>query len=153
VIHAPNVVTPVSVTVDNSLLKTDWIGGSFLTADNSKKDRTWQGNDNIYGMTKWLGASGRPVASIIDAKSFAKFWGIEDKGSTAKQIIFEGKRQNKSSSHRMRASEFALAAQSELGLSGTKTGIQFLTVGAGRPFSRYRESIVYSDWKKSLAAK
>ncbi len=153
VIHTPNVSTPVSVTAEGCLLKTDWIGGSFLTADNSKKDRSWQGGDNVYGMSKWLGSSGRPVASIIDAKSFAKFWGIEDKGSTAKQIIFEGKRPNKSSSHRMRATEFALAAQSELGLSGTKTGIQFLTVGAGRPFSRYRESIVYGDWKKSLAVK
>ncbi|MCX7419034.1 MAG: hypothetical protein NT013_05790 [Planctomycetia bacterium] len=153
VIHTPNVATPVSVTVENSLLKTDWIGGSFLTAENSKNDRTWQGNDNVYGVSKWLGSSGRPVASIIDAKSFGKYWGIEDKGSIAKQIVFEGKRQNKSSSHRMRASEFALATQSELGLSGSKTGIQFLTVGAGRPFSRYRESIVYSDWKKSLVAK
>lgn len=149
-IHTPNVASPVSVTVEGCLLKTDWIGGSLLTTDNSKKDRTWEGSDNVYGASKWLGSSGRPVTSIVDAKTFAKFWGIEDKGSTAKPIVFEGKRQNKSSSHRMRATEFSLAAQSELGLSGTKTGIQFLTVGAGRPFSRYRESILYNDWKKSL---
>ncbi len=152
-IHTPNITSPVNVTVESSLLKTDSIGGSFLTADNSKKDRTWEGSDNVYGVSKWVGSSGRPVASIIDAKSFAKFWGIEDKGSIAKQIVFEGKRQNKSSSHRMRATEFALAAQSELGLSGAKTGIQILTVGAGRPFSCYRESILYNDWKKSVAAK
>jgi len=32
-------------------------------------------------------------------------------------------------------------------------GEQFLIVGAGRAFSRYRESSLYNDWKNSLAAK
>jgi hypothetical protein len=152
VVHAPGVTTPIAVTAESCLIKTDWIGQAFLTADNSKKDRSWSGENNIYGVSKWLGASNRPVANVTDAKSFAKFWGNDDKSSTAKTIVFEGKRQNKSSSHRMRATEFALAAQSELGLSGTKNGMQFLIVGAGRSFSRYRESSLYSDWKKTLAA-
>lgn len=152
VVHAPSVMTPIAVTAESCLIKTDWIGQALLVADNSAKDRSWSGENNIYSVSKWLGANNRPVASVIDAKSFAKFWGIEDKGSSAKTIIFEGKRPNKSSSHRMRATEFALGTQSELALSGSKTGMQFLIVGAGRAFSRYRESSLYSDWKKTLAA-
>ncbi|MBC7817038.1 MAG: hypothetical protein IAG10_09140, partial [Planctomycetaceae bacterium] len=152
VVHAPSVMTPIAVTAENCLIKTDWIGQALLVADNSKKDRSWSGESNIYSVSKWLGASNRSIASVTDAKSFAKFWGIEDKGSSVKTIIFEGKRPNKSSSHRMRATEFALGAQSELLLSGSKTGMQFLIVGAGRAFSRYRESSLYSDWKKTLAA-
>lgn len=151
VVHAPMVATPIAITAESCLVKTDWIGQALLIADNSNKDRTWSGENNIYSVTKWLGTSGKPVASVTDAKSFAKFWGIEDKGSSAKTIVFEGKRQNKSSSHRMRATEFALGSQSELALSGTKTGMQFLIVGAGRSFSRYRESSLYTDWKKTLA--
>lgn len=151
VVHAPSVATPIAITAEGCLIKTDWIGQALLTADNSKKDRSWSGENNIYSVTKWLGANSRPMANVTDAKSFAKFWGIDDKGSSAKTIVFEGKRQNKSSSHRMRATEFALGSQSELALSGTKTGMQFLIVGAGRSFSRYRESSLYSDWKKTLA--
>ncbi|MFM9960856.1 MAG: hypothetical protein ACKV2Q_06485 [Planctomycetaceae bacterium] len=152
VVHAPSITTPIGITAENCLFKTDWIGQALLVADNSKKDRSWSGENNVYSVTKWLGANSKPVASVTDAKSFAKFWGIEDKGSSAKTIVFEGKRSNKSSSHRMRATEFALAAQSELAFSGSKTGMQFLIVGAGRAFSRYRESSLYSDWKKTLAA-
>lgn len=152
VVHAPSVSTPIAVTSEGCLIKTDWIGQALLVADNSKKDRSWSGENNIYGVSKWLGANSRPVASITDAKSFAKFWGIEDKGSSAKTIVFEGKRPNKASSHRMRSTEFALGSQSELAHSGTKAGMQFLIVGAGRSFSRYRESSLYTDWKKTLAA-
>lgn len=151
VVHAPSVATPITVTAENCLIKTDWIGQALLTADNSTKNRSWSGENNIYSVTKWLGANSKPVASVTDAKSFAKFWGIDDKTSTAKIIVFEGKRPNKSSSHRMRATEFALGAQSELALSGTKNGMQFLIVGAGRSFSRYRESSLYTEWKKLLA--
>ncbi len=151
-VHAPSVATPIAITADGCLFKTDGIGQALLVANNSAKDRSWSGENNIYSVSKWLGTNNQPLASVTDAKSFAKFWGIEDKGSTAKTIIFEGKRPNKSSSHRMRATEFALGAQSELSLSGSKTGMQFLIVGAGRAFSRYRESSLYSDWKKSLAA-
>ena len=152
VVHAPSVTTPIAVTAEGCLIKTDWIGQALLTADNSKKDRSWSGENNIYSVTKWLGASSKPVASVTDAKSFAKFWGIDDKTSTSKIIVFEGKRPNKSSSHRMRATDFALGAQSELALSGTKNGMQFLIVGAGRSFSRYRESSLYTEWKKTVAA-
>lgn len=152
VVHAPSVATPIAVTAAGCLIKTDGIGQSFLTTDNSNKNRSWSGGDNIYTVSKWLGASGRLVASVTDPKSFAKFWGIDDTTSTAKKIVFEGQRPNKASSHRMRATEFALGAQSELALSGTKNGMQFLFVGAGRSFSRYRESSLYSDWKKTLAA-
>ncbi len=88
---------------------------------------------------------------MTDLKSFDKFWGIEEKGSSAKTIVFEGKRPNKASSHRMRATEFLLGAQSELALSGTKSGMQISIVGAGRAFSRYRESSLYADWKKTQA--
>ena len=151
-VHAPSVATPIAVTADGCLFKTDWIGQALLAANNSAKDRSWSGENNIYSVSKWLGFNSQPVASVTDAKSFAKFWGIEDKGSSAKTIVFEGKRPNKSSSHRMRATEFALGTQSELSLSGSKTGMQFLIVGAGRAFSRYRESSLYSDWKKTLAA-
>lgn len=152
VVHAPSVATPIAVTVESCLIKTDGIGQAFLTADNSNKNRSWSGGDNIYTVSKWLGASGRPVASVTDPKSFAKFWGVDDKTSTAKKIVFEGQRPNKASSHRMRATEFALGSTSELALSGIKNGMQFLFVGAGRSFSRYRESSLYSDWKKTLAA-
>lgn len=152
VVHTPSVATPIAVTVEGCLVKTDGIGQAFLTADNSNKNRSWSSHDNIYAVSKWIGASGRPVASVIDPKSFAKFWGIDDKTSTAKKIVFEGQRPNKASSHRMRATEFVLGAQSELALSGTKTGMQFLIVGPGRSFSRYRESSLYSDWKKTLAS-
>ena len=151
VVHAPSVTSPISVTMGSCLIKTDWIGQALLVADNSKKDRSWSGENNIYGVSKWLGANSKPVMSVTDLKSFVKFWGTEEKGSTAKTIVFEGKRPNKASSHRMRATEFALGAQSELALSGTKTGMQFLIVGAGRSFSRYRESSLYADWKKTLA--
>lgn len=123
-----------------------------MTADNSNKNRSWSGGDNIYAVSKWLGASGRPVSSVTDPKSFAKFWGIDDKTSSAKKIVFEGQRPNKASSHRMRATEFASRCAIELALSGTKTGMQFLIVGTGRSFSRFRESSLYSDWKKTLAA-
>lgn len=152
VLHAPSIATPIAITAESCLFKTDWIGQALLVEDNSKKDRSWSGENNVYGVSKWLGTNNRPVVSVTDAKSFAKFWGIEDKGSTAKTIIFEGRRPNKSSSHRMRATEFALGATSELSLSGSKTGMQILTVGAGRAFSRYRESSLYNDWKKTLAA-
>ena len=152
VVNAPSATTPIAVTAESCLIKTDGIGQAFLTADNSNKNRTWSGGDNVYGVSKWLGSNGRPLASVTDPKSFAKFWGIDDKTSSAKKIAFEGQRQNKSSSHRMRATEFALGAQSELALSGSKTGMQFLIVGAGRSFSRFRESSLYSDWKKTLAA-
>ena len=152
VVHAPSITTPVAMTANGCLIKTDWIGQSLLVADNSKKDRSWSGEYNIYGVTKWLGANSKPVANVTDLKSFAKFWGSDEKGSSAKTILFEGKRPNKAASHRMRATEFALGSQSELGLSGTKTGMQFLIVGAGRSFSRYRESSLYADWKKTLAA-
>jgi hypothetical protein len=151
-IHAPTVATPIAVTADGCLFKTDNLGLAFLAAENLPKDRSWSGENNIYGVSKWVGASNRAATSVTDAKSFAKFWGIEDKGSAAKTVVFEGKRPSKSSSHRMRATEFALGAQSELALSGTKSGMQFLIVGSGRAFSRYRESSLYSDWKKSLAA-
>lgn len=150
--HAPSVATPIAITADGCLFKADGIGLALLVANNSAKDRSWSGENNIYSVSKWLGTNNQPLASVTDAKSFAKFWGIEDKGSTAKTIVFEGKRPNKSSSHRMRATEFALGTQSELSLSGSKTGMQFLIVGAGRAFSRYRESSLYSDWKKTLAA-
>ncbi len=152
VVHAPSVTTTIAVTAEGCLIKTDGIGQAFLVVENSNKNRSWSGGDNIYAVSKWVGASGRPVASVIDPKSFAKFWGTDDKTSTAKKIVFEGQRPNKSSSHRMRATEFALGSQSELALSGTKTGMQFLIVGAGRSFSRYRESSLYTDWKKTLAA-
>lgn len=152
VVHAPSVATPIAVTAAGCLIKTDGVGQAFLAADNSNKNRSWSSSDNIYAVSKWLGASGRPVASITDPKSFAKFWGIDDTTSSAKKIVFEGQRQNKASSHRMRATEFALGSRSELALSGTKTGMQFLIVGAGRAFSRYRESSLYTDWKKTLAA-
>lgn len=150
-VHAQSVTTPIAITADGCLFKTDGIGQALLVA-NSAKDRSWSGENNIYSVSKWLGTNNQPLASVTDAKSFAKFWGIEDKGSSSKTIVFEGKRPNKSSSHRMRATEFALGAQSELSLSGSKTGMQFLIVGAGRAFSRYRESSLYSDWKKTLAA-
>lgn len=152
VVHAPSVATPIAVTAEGCLIKTDGIGQAFLTADNSNKNRSWSSSDNIYAVSKWLGAGGRPVASITDPKSFAKFWVIDDRTSSAKKVVFEGQRPNKASSHRMRATEFALGSQSELALSGTKTGMQFLIVGAGRSFSRYRESSLYTDWKKTLAA-
>ncbi len=153
VLHAPVIATPISVTSDGCLFKADSIGQAFLVDENSNKNRSWSGENNIYSVTKWLGASSsKPAASVTDAKNFAKFWGIEDKGSTAKTIVFEGQRPNKSSSHRMRATDFALAAQSELALSGSKTGMQFLIVGAGRSFSRFRESSLYSDWKNALAS-
>jgi hypothetical protein len=151
-IHAPSVATPIAITAEGCLFKTDGIGQSLLVASNSAKDRSWSGENNIYSVSKWLGTNNQPATNVTDAKSFAKFWSIEDKGSSAKTIVFEGKRPNKSASHRMRATEFALAAQSELSLSGSKTGMQFLIVGAGRAFSRFRESSLYSDWKKTLAA-
>ncbi len=150
--HAPNVATTISIIAENNLFKTDWIGSTLLVADNSKQSREWSGLDNVFGSGKWLGTNSRAATTVTDAKSFAKFWGSDDKTSAAKSIVFEGKRQNKSSSHRMRATEFAVAAQSELGLSGNRTGMQFSIVGAGRAFSRYRESTLYTDWKRSLSA-
>jgi hypothetical protein len=45
----------------------------------------------------------------------------------------------------------------QLGVLGwwtaSKAGMQFLIVGAGRAFSRYRESSLYNDWKNNLASK
>ena len=83
VVHAQSVATPIAVTAESCLIKTDGIGQAFLVADNSKKDRSWSGGGNIYAVSKWLGASGRPVASITDPKSFAKFLGIDDTTSSA----------------------------------------------------------------------
>lgn len=151
-VHAPSVPTPIAVDVTGCLIKTDGLGISFLTTDNSTKNRTWASDNNIYGVTKWIGAGGRPVTSVIDPKTHAKFWNIDDKTSTAKKIAFEGQRLSKASSHRMKATEFALGSNSELSLSGIKSGMQFVIVGAGRSFGRFRESSLYVDWKKTLAA-
>ena len=85
-IHAPSVATPIAVTAEGCLFKTDGIGQSLLVASNSAKDRSWSGENNIYGVSNWLGINSRPVAGMTDPKSFAKFWGIDDKTSSAKKI-------------------------------------------------------------------
>lgn len=150
--HTPNVTTSVSITAEANLFKTDWVGATLLVADNNTKERDWAGTDNVFGSGKWLGTNSRAATNVTDLKSFNKLWGLDDKTSVSKSIVFDGKRPNKSASHRMRATEFAIAAQSELGLGGNRTGMQFSIVGAGRAFSRFRESAPYTDWKRSLAA-
>lgn len=147
VVVAKGVATPVAVDAQRCLFKTNWISSNLATSATDKGNRTWTGSKNVYNATRWLGRAGQPIDSITDEKSWVKFWGGAETDALTRPIIFERSRTARGYSNRARSFEWRIGETTRLAIENVRSGIQYGTVGSGRSYGRFRESILYNEWQ------
>jgi hypothetical protein len=139
--------TPIAVDSQKGMYKTIWISSSLSGSTTAPGNRTWTGSANIYDPKRWVGRAGIPVASITDEKSWTKFWGGKEEDAKQRSIVFTRTHSARGFSHRARALEWRIGETTKLAFENIRAGIQYGTVGSGRAYGRYRESILYNEWQ------
>jgi hypothetical protein len=147
------VTTPVNITAYGFALKGTWLGSSMLPDEKEYSNITWTGSNNIYDISKWVGAGGKAVAKVKDAKSFNDFFGGKDEKGGGKPLAFTGKKPNGAFSHTIRGEDFELAQNSTVYAYRLTTGIDPLVIGPGNGFLRFRDSFDYRDWQNGTTVK
>ncbi len=132
----------------NSLYKVKDLGSSMLKSGYKKTGRSWSGEGNIYDTSKWIGANGKSYSSVRDARSWSKFWGKKDIKPIKKTIGCSTRRRAGSYSHNVKSEDWDLKEFTSLAVMRPARGIRSGMVGSGFGFSRFRDSILYNQWKK-----
>ncbi len=150
VFYFPKLTNPVNITSLGCAYKADWMGSTMAATPARPKHITWTGQDNLYEVQRWIGAVGTPIATLKDEKTWNTFWGGTDANGSKKQIPFVGKRQHDAYNHTVSGEDFEFSPGSSIYVYRRKTGIDPLTVGPGRGFSRYRESFDYRNGERGM---
>lgn len=149
----PNVAGDIRIESVQNAYKCDALGLSMLASATDKKGREWKGLGNCYNVTNWIGAGGKKNTTVVDLKSFSKFWGDTDKEHSKLTIAFMTVKKAgaaASYNHTSKPDEWDIQEKSELATVLKRPGIRPQTVGPGEGFSRYREEFRYGDWKKGI---
>ena len=128
--------------------KGDAIGQSMLQTPTGHEGLTWEGQDNLYDVPRWVGSGGTANTRVKDEKTWNTFWGDTDKGGSKRLIVFLGRPRTDAFSHGVRGEDFEFDPKSAVYSYRRKTGIDPLTVGPGHGFVRYRESFEYRTWER-----
>jgi hypothetical protein len=147
----PVLSSAVHVESNNCIYKTDWIGSSFLKTAASKEGRSWRGRQNLFDAPHWLGARGRDVPDVRDAKSWMAFWQGADTEADSRVVPFRGRKPKDAFSHTARPQDWDIEDASNLAAYRDRYGMAPLIVGPGRGYERFRESILYNEWKNGDA--
>ena len=139
----------VAFTSMNSLYKVDDLGSSMLKEEFKKTGRTWSGGNNVYDVSKWVGANGKINPAVKDVKSWYIFWDKKEINYDSKRIDFASTRKNGSFSHTAKASDWYPKKSPSILSMRPRRGMQFLSVGAGSTYSKFRDSIQYNKWRKA----
>jgi hypothetical protein len=139
--------TPIAVNSKKGMFKTIWISSSLSGSTTAPGNRSWTGSGNVYDPKRWLGRAGIPVASIRDDKTWVKFWGGTEEDAKLRTIIFERTHSPRGFSHRARSLEWRIGETTRLAFENVRSGIQYATVGSGRAYERFRDSILYNEWQ------
>src|SRR5205807_8459281 len=105
---------------------------------------------SLYNVAKWIGANGKAVDAITDAKSWASFWKDADKNSFKRIAPFQVSHSLGSFSHDRHPQDWQieLPPEAEIELQRAQVGINGYLVGSGSAYDQYRDTIAYTDWMK-----
>lgn len=142
-VAAPSVTGKIDVTSRGSAYKADVLGSWLLPQKNSPKDRSWSGADNYYDVREWL-----MNTKISGDAAWSRFWSGKDEKPKTAQVTFTSRRPVGASSHRIKSADWEFAERTDMHPYRNRIGARTVIVGAGRPFSRFRESISYNQWQK-----
>jgi hypothetical protein len=153
VLQCPKVNGSIDVTSDRSVFRADWIASTLLSAADKRDGRSWNGSFNLYDVKQWVGANGKPVGSIKDAKSWVAFWDKGEKEAYSRIAPFLGFQEVGNVSHDRSASDWQLDFPTDAPpvLVRSHVGINAYQTGTGQPFDQFRETIGYSEWVKQRA--
>ena len=141
----------INVDTTKGIFKTTWISSNLATSSTSPGNRSWTGTNNVYDPKRWLGRAGLPLASVSSDKSWVKFWGGKEEDAKKRDIVFERTRTSRGYSHRARSLDWRIGEATRLAFENVRAGIQYGTVGSGRAYGRFRESIRYNEWAAEKA--
>jgi hypothetical protein len=147
----PVLLSPISIESHNCIYKTNWVGTTFLKTADAREGRAWQGRQNLYDVAHWIGVRGRDVPGVSDPKSWMAFWQGTDTEADSRIVPFRGRKPKNAFSHSARAQDWEIEDASNLAAYRDRYGISPLIVGPGQGFERFRESILYTDWKSGDA--
>jgi len=149
VVDLAKVVGKVGVDSTSNVIQADALGSNFLVTEKDK-NRNWSGSANLYDIKTWIGASGKPVASIKDAKSWSEFWANADRNIAKRIAPFVGNQQMGNFTHEMNIQFWVaeLPPEAESFLTQSPIGINAYLAGAGSPYDQYRETFGYTDWTR-----
>jgi hypothetical protein len=152
VLVTPDVKGTIDVTSRLCVYQADTIGSNFLVSATENKGRSWKGTLNLYDLKSWIGAGGKALGAVTDAKSWIKFWGNAETESYkgAAPFASAGLRQIGSFTHEVSPQDWQLEfpPTAEAALVRNRVGINSYLAGPGQPFDQYRDTISYSDWVK-----
>jgi hypothetical protein len=152
VLVTPNVKGTIDVSSRLCVYQADTIGSNFLVSASEIKGRSWKGALNLYDLKSWIGAGGKALGTVTDAKSWIKFWGNAETESYkgAAPFASAGLRQIGSFTHEVSPQDWQLEfpPTAEAALVRNRVGINSYLAGTGQPFDQYRDTISYSDWVK-----
>jgi hypothetical protein len=150
VLLSPKLTGKIDVTSRLSVYQADWIGSTFLASLTDKKDRSWKGSVNLYDVKQWIGANGKPLPGVNDAKEWIKYWGHRETDShkMTAPFIAAGLRQVGSFTHECSPQDWVMdfPPQAEPVFQRLRVGVNSYLAGPGQPFDQYRETIAYSEW-------
>lgn len=148
VFHFPRLTNPVDIKALGCAFKGDALGQSMLRAPTGHEGLTWEGQDNLYDVVRWVGSGGTANTRVKDEKTWNSFWGDTDKGGAKRTIVFLSRMRPDAFSHGIRGEDFEFDPKSAVYSYRRKTGIDPLTVGTGHGYTRYRESFEYRTWER-----
>ena len=146
------VTTPIHIDAKRCAFKTTWIGRSMLAAQKSTQARSYTGEGNVYHVSKWIGYQKQSVVSVRNAKTWTTFWGDHEQNAKSELIALARRRPNGVFSHRIVPQDWEVVEKSQYATNKDRFGIWSQIVGVGTGFTRFRESIMYNQWKQKTTA-
>lgn len=140
----------VNVAAQNCVIRADWVSSQLFPVASAR--RTWQGSNNLFDVSHWLGVGGQPIAHVVTLEDWRNYWGTDEENSQRGSASFATLQRARTYSHSLSPAKWRLSSQGVASEGKQdRRGINTALVGPGRAYARFRQSPAYALWEGDAA--
>ena len=149
VINLGSLTGPADFSTEANIFSTSIFSSGIRPSASTPVLRKWEGQRNVFDLTRWLSTAGQAVREVRDLETWRKYWKTPEEGSFTRSVPFAVKHQLGPFRHNANPNDWRVNVErlsAELD-ADVQLGCDVYLVGAGQAFSQFKESIAYDRWR------